>query len=571
MRASIFDRVPKAVPTNPVRSYVLTLYIGIGLLAATVLFGIDGGPSQSAALADVNLASIEGQVTDALTKQPIAGAQVSAASGANGEKATTDANGHYALLKLQPGSYLLFAKAETYARSPVRAVQLAPSINLLHLNLELYKEATLSGVVSDQDRIPIKGAYVKAWVRIFTAGRVRFMLAAQTHTDELGHYALLHLGKGKYYITADVPANHVIEQVTDTSAIKHSELAYRSTFYPFATSFQNAAPVELYDGDQRSGLDLVMERMASFCVMTTLKATAAKQLTVMLSQISTGWYNALGGGSAVAGQNIKICGFVPDVRYSIGAYSKDQTPGSNNITQFARVDFTGTTHDAEEGVLRLGTISLEPPGTTDGHVSIDSEDTIKPELSTITIALEPRERGNFANESTIVKASAEGDFSFPALFNDEHWLKVSGLPPGFYVKQAEMDGSNLEVEPWRPGKGHITIVLGSDGASLAGRVVDGYGQPVADSQVIAVSKALLSTRDGALQNIASRRTDQGGQFQFASSLPPGSYFVYAVDGLPEQDVQDPEVVRAYLAHSTEVTLGGGARQLVTLSLLTGQH
>jgi hypothetical protein len=140
-----------------------------------------------------------------------------------------------------------------------------------------------------------------------------------------------------------------------------------------------------------------------------------------------------------------------------------------------------------------------------------------------------------------------------------------GLPLGYYVKEATYGKQNLLRQPWAPGSEEIRIVLGSDGASVSGRVVDENNEPVSDATVVLVPKR--SAEEHGDVRIAAQPTDQNGQFQFASQVIPGDYLIVAVDGLSRDYAEDPKVVGPYLSEAIGISIGSRATQSVNLVAL----
>jgi hypothetical protein len=86
----------------------LVLTIGMGAPAAA---GTTGG--------------ITGRVVDAQTRAPVAGATVTAAAPSGSAKATTNAQGAYALLSLAPDTYVLTVEVAGYQTAVQQGVTIA--------------------------------------------------------------------------------------------------------------------------------------------------------------------------------------------------------------------------------------------------------------------------------------------------------------------------------------------------------------------------------------------------------------------------------------------------------------
>jgi large repetitive protein len=143
---------------------------------------------------------ISGQVVDATTGEPIAGAQVIAKS-VNGDagRAQTNERGVYRIADLEPGSYKVGAKARGYEEAryprdvPVRGDQVTEDINF-RLAGERQQLGAIAGRITDRRTgEPISGA-------VIVASRGRAQMKARS--DGRGNYLLRGLRPGDYTVTA---------------------------------------------------------------------------------------------------------------------------------------------------------------------------------------------------------------------------------------------------------------------------------------------------------------------------------------------------------------------------------
>jgi hypothetical protein len=115
------------------------------------------------------------------------------------------------------------------------------------------------------------------------------------------------------------------------------------------------------------------------------------------------------------------------------------------------------------------------------------------------------------------------------------------------------------------GGGDLDIVLGADGPSLSGQVVDKENRPVPNAAVL-LSVAPLP-QSPAPGQVANTVTDQNGQFTL-NNMAPGEYRLMAFGDLPEFEVSSPDFVRANLPKAIEVTLAPGERKSQNVTALT---
>ncbi len=149
------------------------------------------------------------------------------------------------------------------------------------------------------------------------------------------------------------------------------------------------------------------------------------------------------------------------------------------------------------------------------------------------------------SERTVASTQAGNDGSF-------HFDPV---PPGRYDLLGQAPGY-LAAHLWQHEQFWSAVVIGKGlpttaldlhlipEATIAGRVLDGTGDPVAQAQ-ITLYHASSDTSAGRVQPFTSSRTEEDGRYSF-DTLPPGRYFLsaegapwYAVT--PEIDVENANV------------------------------
>jgi hypothetical protein len=134
-------------------------------------------------------ASLAGKVTDAANGMAVSGANVKLFPG--GESRSTDAEGNYLFLGLDPGTYSLTVSKNGYLSETLGAVSLAADTPNT-VNVSLHKDTILKGRVTDASTsVPLSGATVK-----LSPG------GATQVTNAYGNYAFPGLAAGTYSLTA---------------------------------------------------------------------------------------------------------------------------------------------------------------------------------------------------------------------------------------------------------------------------------------------------------------------------------------------------------------------------------
>jgi len=105
------------------------------------------------------------------------------------------------------------------------------------------------------------------------------------------------------------------------------------------------------------------------------------------------------------------------------------------------------------------------------------------------------------------------------------------------------------------------VVVSANGASIAGKVVDDKGQPVADVTVVGIPSGHRARFD-LYQRVA---TDASGNFNLRG-LSAGKYSVLAFEELQE-DVRDADFLKSHEGRGEVVEVDEGSKKSVLLKLI----
>ena len=173
---------------------------------------------------------IVGQVVDAATSRPIAGAVVNLLGSATiaavrtqtevtfarggvltQPRILTGADGHFVFRDLPKGAFSVTATKAGYAEGasgrrrpggPSQAITLEEGQRTGDVIVRLWKLGTISGTVVDERGEPIVGMIVRAFRRSPAGGRNRFVGAGASGTDDRGMYRIAALLPGEYMVCA---------------------------------------------------------------------------------------------------------------------------------------------------------------------------------------------------------------------------------------------------------------------------------------------------------------------------------------------------------------------------------
>jgi hypothetical protein len=257
-------------------------------------------------------------------------------------------------------------------------------------------------------------------------------------------------------------------------------------------------------------------------------------------------------GAVPWGEEFEVCGLPP------GGYRLWSFTTSGDVRYASETFTVGGRSMALPKLTVAGSVAVR------GRITVAAAKPEDPLPAAVRLRLDVKDRIGIAGEDTMARVAPTGDFAIPSALHDDYWLEVFSLPAGYYVKEAAQNGREARRDPVHAGGGDLDIVLGADGPSLSGQVVDKENRPVPNAAVL-LSVAPLPQSPGPGQ-VANTVTDQNGQFTL-NNMAPGEYRLMAFGDLPDFEVSSPDFVRANLPKAIEVTLAPGERKSQNVTAL----
>jgi hypothetical protein len=220
-------------------------------------------------------------------------------------------------------------------------------------------------------------------------------------------------------------------------------------------------------------------------------------------------------------------------------------------------------------------LALQPGVTLSGNIMVESSGTPAPtDYSTFRIDapdVNPLPMGGGGGRGGGPaggggRAEKNGSFQITDLMPGPHYLRVTGGgvqgPGQWTVKSIALAGQDVtdSAIELKPGQNvdNVTVVLTDRTTELSGTVRDARNAGMAAVAVIAFSTDESNWRPQS-RRIQSVRTDSSGAFHIRN-LPPGDYFLVAVDDVEQGEWFDPVYLQSVRSAGTRIAISEGDRK-----------
>jgi hypothetical protein len=480
----------------------------------------------------------------------------------------SDAQGRYDLRLSAAGTYRLFVTLPgggSFEYGQRRAQEKGRTITLSEkqtttLDIVIPTGGTISGRITDASGEPVEGLMVHPWEAQWADGRVVVRpLRIVSTTDDRGRYRVSGLPPGTYYLGISDEVSNSHGPVNVVSA---------RVFYPGGTSIATASPLEVDTGTESSGVDVVLDpsigtRVVGSVRLSTDEPPNAGQVRFFAdSRLSSGpvreaLIDALGVDGSFLFQDVPPGDYVVHV---IAGRSEE----SLNEVGVATVSVGGRETSSD--------VRTVPASALSGNVVF--EGAPPPPLPAVTVStLSADVNTSPMSPSSLQKVELRSDWTFEVgnLFGPTRI--VATAPAGWWLKSVMLDGRNLADEPMTFGTGDRThtgaeILFVRNRTALTGTARE-RDRPIMDYSVV-VYPTDVTLQYPRSRHMALVQSGQDGRYT-ASNLPPGTYWVAAVDGITGDvsggDWQSPELIALVTRSARRVTIEANRSISVDLVLI----
>lgn len=487
-------------------------------------------------------ASIAGKVT--LRGTPVQGVLVLVRSDppTGGDFATgkTDANGQYRITHLPAGSYSVAASALALTSAEGRdqygrRITLDRGETRENVDFSLIRGGAITGRVSEANGRPIVEEQISI-IALTAGGEQRYYRGYQMmSTDDRGVYRVYGLPPGRYKVSVGAGAGSSYRR------LDQGQTYYPLTYHPAVTEEAKAGIVDLIEGGEVSGVDIVVgTRVRTFEASGRIVDAETGQPQPGINWGYGGNAMSTFGRQSEANGGFRITGLMPG-RYSVFA-------GCEGDYYMDQVEFDLTDHDVTGLEIRR-----HRGASISGKVIVDgvSDPAVLNKLNQVSLSA-----GGVGSS-----IDPDGSYYFCGLRPGRVKLSAgSSRRSGFWLLRVERDGVDLrEGIDVSPGD-HVTdvrIVLGYATGVIRGQVtVPGYDLP----QGVRFQIHARRLGDEDRSRILFADTDERGRFVM-EGLISGEYELSA--GSNFSSVAGARIPRMQPV-TQRVTVTNGAESAVTM-------
>jgi carboxypeptidase family protein len=561
------------------------LVMAIALLLAAASTGgaqISGLPPRDTPLASQgDTAAIRGRVVDGQTASPLPRVRVRLhGPGGLQRTAVTDESGTFAFTALPAGLYSVNADKSRYlpGRYPESGHTLRSNARLffplvdgqvLNGTMSLFRGGAISGRVVDSHGEPVELANVQV-IRVSRSGRGRPAVRSGGVTNDLGEFRVPRLEPGNYLLRVQ-PRSDVQQDGPPTQSVP--------TFYPGVLAREQALPITVERSASVTGVDLALvDATMSRVTGTLIDSTSGRPARtgfVHVRAIVAGVTDGFDAASAPA---------KPD-----GTFELRLAPGQYQVE--GRAMRQGTVGPLQAGDEQIGMAQLTVGGDGDSDVTIvlgrgaTAAGRIVFDTRTPTAPM-PSNPGQFRVSFTSPDGGpgcrmGRSDLGANWTFSVDGLLgtcvaQVSSSLGSLTAKAVMVNDVDLMDRPVTFQSGqqlrNLEVIVTDKRTDLTFHVTDPHGNPTREYVALAFSidrarwfensryiQAFVpappldqvfdvseTATPGAAPPTAARES--------VSGLPPGEYYVVALDDLESEAVHDPALLDSLTRTATRITL-----------------
>jgi hypothetical protein len=497
--------------------------------------------------------------------QPIRGAVVMVSGSNQSRMVVADRNGRFDAGQFRDGDYRIEVRKLGYLtldfRPPPESqtalmVRVAGDARIHDVDIVLNPGGAIAGTIVDSAGEPIKGVQVGALRLRQQDGRTLASAAGLPRlTDDRGRYRLFGLPPGMYMVVATLDA-------TETESGRERAPGFAPVYYPSTAHVEAAQAIAVESGSDVAGIDVTFAASATARVTGRALSAAGEPLSGRVALT----VSARSGG-VVAEPRV-----APIARD--GSFSLADVPPGDYVLHAIGERGPGVAPEFGSEYITVGeldtpalTVRTTPGATLEGRFVAEGRTTLPLRAQVLHAAPSDPDRsppGGRGPEGLAVHD--DGRFYLAGLYGPMRLTYPA--PGGWYLKSVTIGGLDVTDRTFDFGFTDETfsdaeVVLSNAGARISGSVTGAADKRATEFVVIAFSTSRTNWFNGS-RHLKRAVTGADGSFD-VESLPPGEYYVAALDALP-QDWQSPDSLDLMVQRAERVTLADGQRRTLMLQL-----
>jgi hypothetical protein len=564
---------------------MLSLFIGFIVLPVTTTMAVTAQiappqplpQSQSQTPPTPGTSILRGHVFAADTGQPLRKAQVRiiASEIRENRMATTNESGVYEFKEVRAGRYTVMASKGSYVNTSYgqqRPTDAPKPLEILEhqiverVDLMLPRGGVITGRVVDEFGEPSSEVQIATERYQVVQGQRRLFPAGRNGiTNDIGEFRLFGVPPGQYYLSATWRNTSGFNPNLNPSPSERT--AYAPIYFPGTMNASEAQRITVSAGQEIDDLVMVLKPIKAARVSGTATGSDGKPLTpamIMVMRSNVGFGGMIGGGQVRPDGTFTVSGLAPDT-YTLRAQRMGPSADGPE-TAMATITVTG------DDIADVHLVAAKP-STLTGRIVVDPAAASSLPRS-ITIRAFPASFSGIPAAPPPPARMAD-DFTFeikstPGVMRLSLGAGFGPPPEGWSIRSVRLNGADvtdtgIEFKPNEDISG-VEVELTNKITTILGTVKTSRGDVSKDYTAIVFAQD-KEKWTGNTRYQSAGRPDQDGRFKI-SGLPPGEYYIIAVDRLEPGQSGDPDFLEGARTKATSLSLREGETRTVELRLNT---
>jgi hypothetical protein len=344
---------------------------------------------------------------------------------------------------------------------------------------------------------------------------------------------------------------------------------YPYTFHPAGRAFNDATPVAVASGQDRTAIDLQLEPVSTIRISGIVFGpdgpVSALPVRLMPDDPDAVAVDLDSPATSTDINGAFVFGAVPEGQYTLRAITRLRTASPMSPTQPDPLLWAAVPVSAGEEDINGFPVALRHGLRVNGRFQFQGS---RPRpggraLTQMVIAVESAD-GLPVPAGTVHIDPATGEFTTAGVPAGRYIVRVTASPVGWMFKSATYAGRDISLSPVDIESGDLSDVVlqfTDRWSGVQGFVETSTGAPDPNAAVLLfpADTGAWTSYGRSPRRLRSTRADANGGYVI-NSVPPGDYYVAAVPDEQSADWQDPAFLAAATASASRVSVGDGEKK-----------